>query len=391
MAGGIRMGQDICVVDCRKNKGLENDYFTLNVWGKPVFSYIVEECLEAGCFHSIYIITDSLYLKSVAWDIFGDRVILANKLPDQNKWVEEKGKGRYFIVHGCALMLKKETIISVLNRGGGTIYSAKRWKEYPLYPDDLKAVANERKTNVFVLTDTIGQAAWQGEKYLLGSSESLVVEDNNDFELALILKKKEQSAAVLQDSIQGRIQEKQQILKGGMENSVCLIGHSQFDDWDVKKLYGMTVRNCGIRGISSFQYRKLILEAGMLHCGSNAFVIMQGTNDIVSDYTVGQIAGSIRDIVFFVRGHNPDAPIFIVPCLHVNGRGDRSNQKIDECNAALYKLIRGDNMFWVDMEALDDDFGNLKREYTRDGLHLSREGYALFGKLLEGSMGKFFS
>ena len=37
--------------------------------------------------------------------------------------------------------------------GGGTIYSAKRWKEYPLYPDDLKAVANERKTNVFVLTD----------------------------------------------------------------------------------------------------------------------------------------------------------------------------------------------------------------------------------------------
>ncbi len=128
----------------------------------------------------------------------------------------------------------------------------------------------------------------------------------------------------------------------------------------------------------------------MLHCGSNAFVIMQGTNDIVSDYTVGQIAGSIRDIVFFVRDHNPDAPIFIVPCLHVNGRGDRSNQKIDECNAALYKLIRGENMFWVDMEALDDDFGNLKREYTRDGLHLSREGYALFGKLLEGSMGKFF-
>ncbi len=252
-------------------------------------------------------------------------------------------------------------------------------------------MVNERKTNVFVLTDTIGQAAWQGEKYLLGSSESLVVEDNNDFELALILKKKEQSAAVLQDSIQGRIQEKQQILKGGMENSVCLIGHSQFDDWDVKELYGMTVRNCGIRGISSFQYRKLILEAGMLHCGSNAFVIMQGTNDIVSDYTVGQIAGSIRDIVFFVRGHNPDAPIFIVPCLHVNGRGDRSNQKIDECNAALYKLIRGENMFWVDMEALDDDFGNLKREYTRDGLHLSREGYALFGKLLEGSMGKFFS
>lgn len=96
-------------------------------------------------------------------------------------------------------------------------------------------MANERKTNVFVLTDTIGQATWQGEKYLLGSSESLVVEDNNDFELALILKKKEQSVTVLQDLIQGRIQEKQQILKGGMENSVCLIGHSQFDDWEDRK------------------------------------------------------------------------------------------------------------------------------------------------------------
>ena len=76
--------------------------------GEACFSYIVEECLEAGCFHNIYIITDSLYLKSVARDIFGDQVILVNELPDQNKWVEERGRERYFIVHGCALMLKKK-------------------------------------------------------------------------------------------------------------------------------------------------------------------------------------------------------------------------------------------------------------------------------------------
>ncbi len=107
----------VCVIDCRRNSGSDDDYFTLNVWGKPLFSYVVEECLQSGCFHQIYVLTDSSYLGALADDIFGKRVIIEKNIPENIQ--QSKGGKRYFVVHGCALMLKKESIINVLKSGGG--------------------------------------------------------------------------------------------------------------------------------------------------------------------------------------------------------------------------------------------------------------------------------
>lgn len=35
------------------------------------------------------------------------------------------------------------------------------------------------------------------------------------------------------------------------------------------------------------------------------------------------------------------------------------------------------------MSDLDDEFGNLKAEYTTDGLHLSKKGYEIFKNIIE--------
>lgn len=114
------MNPTVCIVDCRIHNKLEDDYLTLNVWGKPVFSYIIEECLQSECFIKSYIITDSKYLKSIAQNLFGDQVTVImpydNFKSEENK---EKDNPRYFIVQGGALMLKKETIRCVLKSGGG--------------------------------------------------------------------------------------------------------------------------------------------------------------------------------------------------------------------------------------------------------------------------------
>ena len=33
-------------IDCREDENLENDFLILNLWGKPLFSYIVDEMLD---------------------------------------------------------------------------------------------------------------------------------------------------------------------------------------------------------------------------------------------------------------------------------------------------------------------------------------------------------
>lgn len=116
----------VCVIDCRRDSGSDDDYFTLNVWGKPLFSYVVEECLQSGCFRQIYIVTDSGYLGALADDIFGERVITGKSIPENTE--QSIGGKRYFVVHGCALMLRKESIINVLKSGGGESVLQKKYR-----------------------------------------------------------------------------------------------------------------------------------------------------------------------------------------------------------------------------------------------------------------------
>ena len=150
----------------------------------------------------------------------------------------------------------------------------------------------------------------------------------------------------------------------------------------------MPVRNCAVRGISSFQYQELILKTELLNCKSDVFVVMHGTNDIVYNYSIDQIAESILESVFYLQKHNPTAILCFVSCLHTNGRADRSNKKIDQLNAALKPVLENCNIWWIDAAKMDDLFGNLKLEYTKDGLHLSKKGYDVFKILIEQEIKK---
>ena len=224
--------------------------------------------------------------------------------------------------------------------------------------------------------------------YFLNSTESLVVCTKNDFELALVLKKKEQNEKLLLEEIKNRIKEKTEIITYGLEHSVCFVGHSQLDYWEIGSLCGMPVRNCAVRGISSFQYQELILKEELLNCNSDIFMVMHGTNDIVYDYSIDQIVKSILESVFYLQKHNPKAIISFVSCLHTNGRADRSNKKIDQLNTALKPKLESCGVWWIDTVKMDDLFGNLKLEYTKDGLHLSEKGYDVFQILIEQEIEK---
>lgn len=67
--------------------------------------------------------------------------------------------------------------------------------------------------------------------------------------------------------------------------------------------------------------------------------------------------------------------------LTCNGRLDRSNKYIDYLNDYLKLNLK--EITWIDTSDLDDEFGNLKAEYTIDGLHLSKEGYEVLKNIIE--------
>ena len=113
------------------------------------------------------------------------------------------------------------------------------------------------------------------------------------------------------------------------------MGHSQIDNWEIGALCGIPARNCGIRGISSFEYNEYILEKGLLDCVEDCYIVMHGTNDFVHGYSFLEIAMSIMKTVEYIRTRKGEAIIYFLSCISVNGRMDRDNRTIRKLNDFL--------------------------------------------------------
>lgn len=364
----------ICI-DCRVDHNLENDFLTLNLWGKPLFYYVVDEALMLPAAENIYVLTDSDKIKHLCALQYADRIKCITNLPQ---------KETIFLISGRAPLLKKETLEKVLSLyHSGSTYSIK--KSFGISFQNIQAVnsflinKNPENVNAFLITDGTHELQ---TPYELNDQEAVVVNTKNDFELAIILKKKELNRPILQKAIQDRIKEKNEILRNiSNENGICMVGHSQIDNWEISTLNNRKIRNCGIRGISSFEYSDYILKHNALECVEDTYILMHGTNDIVYENTLEEMCENIKKTITYIREKKANAYIYFVECIHVNGRLDRNNRLIDALNEYLMQHL--ENVHWISTKELDDEFGNLKAEYTKDGLHLSEEGYEMLQKIVE--------
>lgn len=220
----------------------------------------------------------------------------------------------------------------------------------------------------------------------LPEDESLVINTVNDFELALVLMKKRLGQRLLTENILSRIEEKLDIFtRCDSEDSICLVGHSQLDNWDCSKIAGLQVRNCGIRGISSVEYNQYILDKELLNCKANTYIVMHGTNDIVYPYSNEFIIKSISRTFDYITQRNPKAKIYFLTISNTNGRLDRSNKRIDQLNKQIISAFSR-KVHIIETKSLSDEFGDLRSEYTLDGLHFSTEGYRLLMSIVEKAL-----
>ena len=364
----------VCYIDCRIDRRIEYDFLTLNIWGKPVYEYVIEAAYAANVFEKIIVVTDSEKIISE----LKDKVNIKNEISFDN----EVDSNCICILSGAAPLITPATLKSALCQfTEGIMYSTVESEEsdflYPVQNISFRKERNYSKINIFAFytINTENSFIDKYSTFAVRLSEAVVINNTNDFELAIVMKKKELNKNILRDNILARIEEKKNVIIHANRNpSICLIGHSQLDFWEIDELAGYEVRNCGIGGISSFDYNELVFDKNLMNYSADAFVLMHGTNDIVLELSFEKILESIMRTVKYIRTNNNNSLIFFLSCIHVNGRIDRNNRKIDKFNESLYYVIK-DQVVWVDTSFMDDEFGDLKKEFTTDGLHLSKEGY----------------
>ena len=122
---------------------------------------------------------------------------------------------------------------------------------------------------------------------------------------------------------------------------------------------------------------------------SKVFLLI-GTNDLQNGKTPEEIFDNIKRIVEGIQENRPKAKIYlesISPVNHNferNGAQNRQNEDIKEINEKIKKYCTDEHLTYIDLySALEDENGDLRAEYTTEGLHLSEEGYAVVTETIE--------
>ena len=146
------------------------------------------------------------------------------------------------------------------------------------------------------------------------------------------------------------------------------------------------------RGIGGFTTADMLahLNEMVLDLEPGQIFINIGTNDIAQpDYTLQTLLSQYTEILRQIRKRLPETEIIILAYYPVNAelnRADRpggaemfrtrNNENIAAANAALEILAEQEGCRFLNVsQGLTDEKGNLKAEYTVEGIHMYANGY----------------
>ena len=178
-----------------------------------------------------------------------------------------------------------------------------------------------------------------------------------------------------------------------LEPDILFIGDSIVEYYPLQELFGTskTIVNRGIRG---YQTGLLLenLDAHLYGGAVDKIVLLIGTNDIGKDVPVNETLNNLETIIQSIVRDYPLTEIKLLSILPVNEGEEyrqtvyiRTNEKIQEWNqdyqdlASAYMQVEFVPVF----DRLTDQAGQLKKDYTTDGLHLSVTGYQVLTKALK--------
>lgn len=174
-----------------------------------------------------------------------------------------------------------------------------------------------------------------------------------------------------------------------LHNQTVLLGDSitDFFNWyelfyDFSKVSCQAVYNRGISGDTTDRLLER-LDDNVLSINPKNIVLLIGTNDIGRGLPLSMSVENVSKIIEITKEKCPDVN-FILQAVYPINRGmrdkfeKRSNEKIELMNKEFIKLSEKYGCVWLDItDKLKDETGNLKKEYTYDGLHLNVKAYKI--------------
>ena len=169
---------------------------------------------------------------------------------------------------------------------------------------------------------------------------------------------------------------------------VVLLGDSITEGFDVPKYFpGRRVLNRGIgadvigNALPDDDPRGVLrrLDESVFDCAATDVFLLIGINDLGSGRTPEIMEPGYREILERIKTQAPAVRVHVQSVLPTRDKYAKHNAAVLDFNQRLQKLASEFEYDYVDIHALmADDKGELKAEFTADGLHLNAEAYKLW-------------
>lgn len=174
------------------------------------------------------------------------------------------------------------------------------------------------------------------------------------------------------------------------KDKMIFLGDSITHRYDLKKYYdNKNIINQGIEGNTTEDVLER-LQTGVYDYNAKKVILLIGTNDIGGQEDPIE---NIKLIINKIKSHDNSIEIIVESIYPINNTknskikkdviGARNNEKIKETNKKIKEICKEKNITYVNVyDELTNKNGNLKLEYTVEGLHISDEGYKKITNIL---------
>lgn len=175
--------------------------------------------------------------------------------------------------------------------------------------------------------------------------------------------------------------------------NIVFLGDSITDWYPFEEMYSndIPIVNSGIAGYETKDILNRMDDLVYKFNPTKVFILI-GTNDIKYEEDDEQVVvDNIKKIIKEIKKNRPNTKVYITSIFPVNrelkyhAAEERYNGEILKINKGIKDYCKENNITYINMyDELIDSKGNLKKEYTVDGLHLSKTGYVKYtSKLLQ--------
>ena len=174
---------------------------------------------------------------------------------------------------------------------------------------------------------------------------------------------------------------------------ILFVGSSLMEQFPINELamdleLPYTIYNRGVGGFTTAELAQ-VLDVCVFDLKPAHIFINIGTNDLNGpDYSPEALTARYEDILVQIKAQLPEAKLHLMAYYPVNepvGLADpfmgqvfrqRNNQRVSEANAAVKALAEKLGAAYYDFNAgITDEDGNMKAEYTIEGMHMYGDGY----------------